>query len=320
MANNVVFKMIFNHSFDYTDPKYLEIFHYLTRTFELQNPSGIHWVLPLCIARHLPISKELLSLRSQFEAEMMGYFQAKKPTSVEEAENREPQCVADYMWDKIILENDATISEKTAHAIITDLILAGQETTTNAISWLVLAMVHYPDVQEKVYQELKSKVGFEKPHVPLSVQNECHYTMAVINETMRFHPLVYSTLDHTADEDIENFHGYRIPKGTRMFANLVCLYRDETRWKNAGSYDPENFLDDSGIFQRHPCMIPFSIGARSCIGEGAAKMEVFTAFASIMRKFKIEAVGHEKPSLTPVVGFVGVAPHNFNVKLIPRDA
>ena len=312
--------MLFKKSFDYTDPKYLEIFHNLTRSFELQNPSVVHWVLPLCIAKHMQISKEMISLRLEFNKRMMGYLQERKPDSVEAAKEREPECIADYMWNKIILENDPAITEKTARGIMTDLMIAGQETTTNTVSWIVLAMIHYPDVQEKVYQELKSKVPVESPIVPLSVQYECHYTLAVINETMRFHPLAYSTLDHTADEDIENFHGYRIPKGTRMFANLVCVYRDAKRWKNAGSFDPANFLDDSGKFQRHPCMIPFSIGARSCIGEAAAKMEVFTAFASLVRKFKIEAVGDEKPTMTPVVGFIGVAPYNFNVKLTPRIA
>ena len=229
-------------------------------------------------------------------------------------------CVSDYIWDKMLIDNEPTIKEKNTLGIIVDLIIGGQETTANTVSWLTLCMIHYPEIHEKVYQELQPKVDLQNPIVPLSVQNECHYTMAVISETMRFYPMLYSTIDHTADEDIENFHGYRIPKGTRMIPNLVCLYKDETRWKNAGSYDPENFLDDSGKFQRHPCLIPFSMGARSCLGEGAAKMEVFTGFASLVRKYKIEAVGVEKPTMTTAVGLLVVAPHNFNVKLTPRFA
>ena len=320
MTNNVMYKMVFNKTFDYNDPKYLETFYFLARTAELQNPTGIHWILPTCIARHMPIGKELLSLRAQFEHKVMGYFLETKPNSTQDAKNREPECVSDYIWDKILIENDPTINEKGAHGVLVDLILGGQETTTNTLSWLVLVMIHYPDIQENVYQELKPKIDLESPIVPLSVQSNCDYALAVINETMRVYPMLYSTIDHTADEDIENFHGYRIPKGTRMIPNLVCLYRDEKRWKNAGSFDPGNFLDESGKFQRHPCLIPFSMGARSCLGEGFAKMEVFSAFASIVRKYKIEAVGDEKPSLTPVVGFVGVSPRNFNVKLTPRDA
>ena len=316
----MIFKIVFNKTYQYTDPEYLETFDYLARTCELQNPGGLHWLLPICIARHMAVSKELLSLRGQFEGKIMDYFQERKPDSVEDAKNREPVCVSDYIWDKMLIDNEPTIKEKNALGIIVDLIIGGQETTANTVSWLTLCMIHYPEIQEKVYQELQPKVDLENPIVPLSVQNECHYTMAVISETMRFYPMLYSTIDHTADEDIENFHGYRIPKGTRMIPNLVCLYKDETRWKNAGSYDPENFLDDSGKFQRHPCLIPFSMGARSCLGEGAAKMEVFTGFASLVRKYKIEAVGVEKPTMTPAVGLLVVAPHNFNVKLTPRFA
>ena len=61
--------------------------------YDLQNPGGLHWLLPICIARHMAVSKELLSLRGQFEGKIMDYFQERKPDSVEDAKNREPVCV-----------------------------------------------------------------------------------------------------------------------------------------------------------------------------------------------------------------------------------
>ncbi|XP_063716185.1 cytochrome P450 2F5-like isoform X2 [Symsagittifera roscoffensis] len=320
LSNNVIFSLLFNKTFNYEDPKYLELYYYINQLFELQNPSGLHWVVPLWVAKHMSVSKKLLSLRKKFSDNLLSEFMARKPSSADAARNREPECLADHLWDKMLVDNDPIVTEKTVVGILVDIVLAGQETTTNSLSWLFLAMIHYPAVQEMVFNELSSKTDLSLPVVPYSVQNECDYTVATIWEAMRVYPVLYSTLDHTASEDIDNLHGFRIPKGTRLFGNMVCIFKDKKYWKVPESFNLENFLNEDGKYNKQPYMAPFGLGARACIGENVARMEVFTAFASIMRKFKIEAVGIEKPSLVPVVGFVGIAPSPFKVNLTNRTS
>lgn len=46
---------------------------------------------------------------------------------------------------------------------IGDLWVAGMETTTHTLNWLILYMLHYPEIQEKIYQEIVNICGKDKP-------------------------------------------------------------------------------------------------------------------------------------------------------------
>ena len=54
---------------------------------------------------------------------------------------------------------------------VNDLFLAGMETTSSSLVWMSLFMIHHPEVQEKVYQEIKQvkkTLNLEKPKKPSS--------------------------------------------------------------------------------------------------------------------------------------------------------
>ncbi|XP_063711232.1 cytochrome P450 2D6-like [Symsagittifera roscoffensis] len=232
MSSNIVFNLLFGKTFDYDDPLYLEFYYYLQRVFDFQNPRALHYWLPLCIAKRMSVPKEVISKRKNFIEKLRAEFFRRKPPSLEAARNREPECVSDYLWNKVLIDNDSIITETSAVAIMADLVLTGQETVTNNLCWLLLVMIHYPEVQEKIFQELSSKTDINHPLVSFCTQGDCHYTLATISETMRMYPVVYSTLDHTASEDVDNLHGFRIPKGIRLFGNIVCIYKDKKYWKD----------------------------------------------------------------------------------------
>ena len=254
----------------------------------------------------MSVLEEVISMQKNFIEKLRAEFFRRKPPSVEAARNREPECVSDYLWNKVLIDNDSIITETSVVAIMADLVFTGQETVTNNLCWLLLVMIHYPEVQEKIFQELSSKTDINHPLVSFYTPGDCHYTLATISETMRMYRRIFDSGSHGL-EDVDNLHGFRIPKGSRLFGNI-----------DIENFSLENFLNEKGEYQKHPCLIPFGSGPRSCIAENMARMEVFVSFASIVRKFKVEAVGDGKPSLVPILGFVGIAPKPFKVKLIDR--
>ena len=48
---------------------------------------------------------------------------------------------------------------KVLPAVMHDFFAAGKDTTSNALNWAVLYLVHYPDVQIKLYEEVERIVG-----------------------------------------------------------------------------------------------------------------------------------------------------------------
>ncbi|XP_075264918.1 cytochrome P450 2B11-like [Convolutriloba macropyga] len=197
--------------------------------------------------------------------------------------------------------------------------MAGHETTTTTLSWAILNLLHKPDVQEKVYEELLNEFSERDQIIPLNDILKCNYLMATIHEVQRFTPVLFSAIDHTANVDVENLRGYKIPKGTRMFPQFFLMNKDPKVWKYTNEFNPDNFLDEKGVFQKNQNLTPFSIGLRACPGENIAKMEMYLVFANLFRRFKIcpPKSGIVPPLDKPQVGFVVGNPF-FEVRLKKR--
>ncbi len=235
-------------------------------------------------------------------------------------ETRAPECVSDCLWREFENKSPSEHPFPESHIpmVLIDILMAGQETTTSTLSWACLDMAVYTDIQEKVYEELLREFPDMDTLITDADRDRCPFTQATINETQRWTPITYSSLDHTASTTVEDFHGYRIPKGTRIMTNLVVMYRDPKYWKYPDEFNPKNFLTDSGEYVKSPYLMPFAIGLRACPGEAIAKMEVFITFANIMRRFKITQVGNlgcmcPRPSILS-------SPPDYEVVLAKRQA
>nr|QST15075.1 CYP370C6 protein [Diaphanosoma celebensis] len=195
--------------------------------------------------------------------------------------------------------------------LILDLFVAGTETTSTSLMWLILLLASHPEVQEKVQREIDT-------HVPrgtlpsMEHRLKLNYTEATIKESMRFASLVPMGLFHSATADTE-FRGYTIPKGTILFANLHKIHHSPEYWEKPDEFYPEHFLDDDGLLTNPEAFIPFSTGKRSCLGESLAKMELFLFTAALFQKFTFKfPADRAPPSLVPNGGMV-LSPKPFEV-------
>ena len=97
-------------------------------------------------------------------------------------------------------------------------------------------------------------------HVVLNSCCRLHYTMAVLAELQRFADIAPSGIPHKVVCDVE-FHGYSLPKGTSVLANLHACHRDPKHWSHPDQFHPEHFLSDNGEFLADKDgFVPFGTG------------------------------------------------------------
>lgn len=229
---------------------------------------------------------------------------------------------------------------------VLDLFVAGTETTSTTLLWAFVYMMKYPEIQEKVQAEIDKVVGrYRRPSMD---DRPCMpYTDAVIHEIQRMGNVVPLSVPRMTNEDTI-LEGYFIPKGTQIIPNLTSVLFDQTKWKTQHSFDPQNFLNAQGKFEKPEAFIPFSLGEcfglykqlylilmvsvqykqtsvfisifegkRSCPGESLARMELFLFFTSFLQSFSLSAPDETQTSLDFKCGMT-LSPKPFKICFTPR--
>ncbi|XP_076818420.1 cytochrome P450 2U1-like isoform X2 [Clavelina lepadiformis] len=196
---------------------------------------------------------------------------------------------------------------------IRELFIAGTETTTSTLNWALLCLLHFPESQKKLREEVLNVIGAEgvasmshKPSMP--------FTNAFIQELMRYRTLVPLSLFHKTNEDTELF-GYFIPKNTVVAPNIWAVHNDPEYWKEPEKFQPERFINDKGEFVASSHVIPFSVGPRYCLGEQLARMEVFLFLVSMVQKFEFSPDPDDRnlPVIDDGVNSTGFIPHLYSL-------
>ncbi|XP_051885538.1 vitamin D 25-hydroxylase isoform X2 [Pristis pectinata] len=189
-----------------------------------------------------------------------------------------------------------------------ELIIAGTETTTNALRWAILYMALYPNIQEKVHQEIDTIVG--KNQIPsLENKSQMPYTEAVLHEVLRYCNIAPLGIFRATTKNTV-VRGYSIPKGTTVITNLYSVHFDEKYWNTPYLFCPERFLDKNGQFVKKEAFVPFSVGRRHCLGEQIARMELFLFFTMLLQRFHIHFPPGTIPNLKPKLGMT-LQPHPY---------
>ncbi|MBN3305129.1 CP2K1 protein, partial [Amia calva] len=175
--------------------------------------------------------------------------------------------------------------------IVSNLFVAGTDTTSTTLRWGLLLMAKYPHIQEKVQEEISRVIGGRPPRV--EDRKGMAYTDAVIHEVQRFANILPLNLPHATSCDV-HFQGYFIRK-------------DETQWETPHQFNPGHFLDSEGKLLKRDAFMPFSAGPRACLGESLARMELFLFFTSLLQRFTFTpppGTAVSELDLTPDVGFI----------------
>ncbi|XP_027005625.2 steroid 21-hydroxylase isoform X1 [Tachysurus fulvidraco] len=193
-----------------------------------------------------------------------------------------------------------TLTDSHIHMTTVDLLIGGTETTAAWLSWTIAFLLHRPEVQNRVHEELHSVLKGQYPHY--SDRHKLPYLCAVINEVLRLRPVAPLAVPHKAIRD-SSIAGYFIPKNTIVIPNLFGAHHDPDVWPDPQSFRPERFLEGNGSCLQ--ALIPFGGGARLCLGESAAKMEMFLFTGYLLRDFQfLPASPEDLPDLRGLASVV----------------
>ncbi|KAI3465332.1 hypothetical protein Pfo_021995 [Paulownia fortunei] len=130
---------------------------------------------------------------------------------------------------------------------MSDLIVAGADTTADSVQWAMTELLRNPEKMSKAKEELRTFIG-ENKQVEESDISKLPYLHAVIKETFRCHPAGPFLIPHKAEANIE-INGYMVPKDAQILVN------------------PERFLDGKIEYRGHDFeFITFGSGRRICQG------------------------------------------------------
>lgn len=173
------------------------------------------------------------------------------------------------------------MTDKQLRDEIVTLLMAGHETTANALTWTWYLLSKYPQVEEKLHAELDRVLGGRTPTVADVPQ--LTYTRNVLAEAMRLYPPAW-ILERRAVKDFEA-GGYRIPAGSLVLASQYLVHRDPRWWDEPARFAPERW--EEGKERPKFSYFPFGGGTRICVGEPFAWMEGTLVLATLAQRWRL---------------------------------
>ncbi|MCM1983747.1 cytochrome P450 [Lyngbya confervoides] len=181
---------------------------------------------------------------------------------------------------------------------VATLMLAGHETTANALSWTWMLLSQHPEVQQKLQAELQEVLEGRPP--TYEDLPKLQYTHNVIKESMRLYPPV-SIFGREATQDTI-IGDYEVHAGTVLMISQWVMHRSPQYFDQPEVFQPERWENDFERSLPRGVYIPFGDGPRICIGKGFALMESVLILAAIAQKFQIEVMPNfaiiPQPSIT----------------------
>ncbi|XP_022918199.2 cytochrome P450 4C1-like [Onthophagus taurus] len=178
------------------------------------------------------------------------------------------------------------IDDKGIQEEVDTFMFEGHDTTAASVTFTLMLLASYKDVQEKVCEELKDILNETKRDFNMEDLNEMKYLERVIKESLRLYPSV-PFIGRVLSEDIETPSGYYLPKDTSVLLGIYDMHHDPKYYKDPENFDPDRFLAEN-IIGKHPySYIPFSAGPRNCIGQKFAMLEMKAVIATILRNFEL---------------------------------
>lgn len=178
------------------------------------------------------------------------------------------------------------------------MILAGHETTANALAWTLYLLSKVPSAAVKLREELNEVLPDGRLPTAADLPR-LEYTSAVMNEAMRLYPPVW-LVARSVHEDVQ-LGGYDIPEGHIVFVSPIVTHHDARFFENPEGFEPERFVGERGKAMTKHTFIPFIAGPRQCIGNNFALMEGQLILATVLSRLSLHLVPGQKIVPQPTV-------------------
>ena len=224
------------------------------------------------------------------------------------------QDLLSMLLEAVDAETDKGMTPRQVRDEVLTLLLAGHETTANALTWTWYLLAQNPEAADKLEREVREVLGDRAPDA-LDLPN-LRYTRMVVEESMRLYPPAWAISRNTiADDEIG---GYRIPRKTSVIICSFITHRHPAFWENPDRFDPERFSPARAEGRPNFAYLPFGGGPRICIGNGFAMTEAQLVMATVAQRYRLGLAPAYPVELHPLIT---LRPrHGMRMTLHPVDA
>jgi len=177
------------------------------------------------------------------------------------------------------------------------LLVAGHETSSNALSWLLFLLSSRPDCLEKVRQEFDSVLG----EAPLGHSDvpKFEFVTQVILEALRLYPPFWM-VDRMALAD-DRVGDVAIPRGSTVIVYVYGAHHAPRYWQNPESFETERFTKANEKLRTPFTYLPFGAGPRGCIGGNYAMLQILMILSDLLRKYDFQLAPGQTIAARPMV-------------------
>lgn len=191
---------------------------------------------------------------------------------------------------ELLLKGEDVLAELKTHLI------TGHETTACALSWMWYLLAKHPRYQQQLQAEVDHTL---KGHLPtLEDVPNLPLTKAIISETLRLYPPIWSTIRTNIEADM--LGGFEIPAGSHLLLHIYALHRHPYYWEKPQDFYPERFLNPAPACHSF-AYLPFIAGPHTCIASHLAMLEATLITSMLAQKFTFSLLSKTKAIPDPCI-------------------
>lgn len=194
-------------------------------------------------------------------------------------------------------ETGEVMNDQHIHDEVLTIIVAGHETTANALSWTWYLLSEHPEIRHRLEEELKNVLSERSPR--FEDMPQLSYTRMVIEESMRLYGPVWIFSREAIEKD--EILGYPIPAHSIIIFSPYVNHRHPAFWKDPDVFNPDRFLPEQSANRHRYAYFPFGGGPRQCIGNRFAMMEAQLILATVAQKYRLQLVSGHRVEPLPAV-------------------
>ncbi len=190
---------------------------------------------------------------------------------------------------------------------VSTMLLAGEDTTSSALSWLAWLLARHPEAMRRAQEEVR-RVAPDPAAFTIEQMDQLEYVDACAHEAMRLKPPApFIPLQANRDCVVGDV---QVPKDCVVWCVLRHDSVAESKLRNAAQFDPQRWLDETNVRQ---LAMPFGSGPRLCPGRYLSLLEIKVAMACLLGRFDIVSVEGDSQEYH---GFV-MSPGALTMRLSP---
>ena len=204
---------------------------------------------------------------------------------------------------------DSGVSERDVAGNVLTMLLAGEDTTSNSLAWLIWLLHRHPAALQRAREEIL-RIAPDIASLSIEQVDQLDFVDACVHEALRLKPpAAYIPLEALTDTVVGDV---QIAPRTIVWCVMRSSSLDDSCFANAAQFDPARWLTDA---VNKKAAMPFGAGPRTCPGRYLALLEIKVAIAMLLARFEIVSVatahGGEPAE---VMGFV-MSPENLRMRL-----